>query len=75
MLPIPLPIKGIFKGFNPDVTSSEYSQKMNNMRPVDQYNNKIRLSQRPGLDKWGNGDQIGGTNVPVVEMAVISAVE
>lgn len=72
---IPIPIKGIFKGFNPELVSVEYSQKMNNMRPVDQYDNKIRLAQRPGLDKWGNGDQIGGTSVPVVEITVVSAVE
>jgi len=30
--------------------------------------------QRPGMDKWGNGDQIGAAEQPVVDMCSVTTV-
>lgn len=48
---------------------------MSNMRPRDVLGNRMRGGQRPALDKWGDGDQIGGVAQPIVAICVVSAVE
>ncbi|KKL70211.1 hypothetical protein LCGC14_2107220, partial [marine sediment metagenome] len=63
------PIKGLFRGtllgHAPELTS----ESMNNVRPRDSLEKRLRIGQRPGLDKWGNGDLIGGdSNYPVVAL-------
>jgi len=72
---LPFPIKGKHVGFGafaqPDLTAPV----MNNVRPYDVLERRLRGGQRPGLDKWGNGDQIGAAAQPVVAMCVISSVE
>lgn len=55
----------------PQLTTSS----MNNVRPIDALEGRTRGGQRPGLDKWGAGVQIGGAEAPVVEMCVVSSVE
>ena len=71
---IPLPIKGKASGLpvedNPPATSGH----LNNVRPRDVLENRIRIGQRPGLDKWGAGTQIGGAEQPVVDICVVSSV-
>lgn len=71
MLP---PIRGLYRGslsgHAPDLTS----EQLNNVRPVDTLEKRIRISQRPGLDKWGNGTQIGSTEQPVVAMTFVNSV-
>lgn len=47
---------------------------MNNVRPVDVLERQLRLGQRPGLDKWGSGTQIGAAEQPVVAVCLVSAV-
>lgn len=69
------PIKGILKGLASNETPNEYSEYMSNVRPIDVLENKFRIGQRPGLDKWGNGDQIGAAENPVVAMCTVSTVE
>lgn len=68
------PVKGIFKGAafekNPELTSSY----MNNVRPRDILEGRIRIGQRPGLDKWGAGTRIGGAEQPVVWILSVSSV-
>jgi hypothetical protein len=68
------PLKGLHRGtlhgHAPELTS-EY---MNNVRPVDTLENRIRIGQRPGLDKWGNGDLVGAAEQPVVAMCVVSSI-
>ncbi len=68
------PIKGLFQGsltgHAPDLTS-EY---MNNVRPVDVQENRVRIGQRPGLDKWGNGTQVGAAEQPIVAMTFVNSV-
>lgn len=69
------PIKGILKGVSSDVISPNHSEYMNNVRPIDTLESKIRIGQRPGLGKWGAGTQIGSAEQPVVAMCSVSTVE
>ena len=46
---------------------------MNNVRPTDTYERRIRLGQRPALDKWSD-DQIGAAEQPVVYMTFVSSI-
>ena len=70
---IPLPIKGLNKGLPVTVSPSEYSSYMNNVRPVDVLEGRLRIGQRPGLKKW-TATQIGGVENPVVDMITVSTV-
>lgn len=68
------PYEGVDKGRalceQPEMTSPD----MNNIRPYDVLDNRMRGGQRPGLDKWGNGDQVGAAEQPVVAMCTVSSV-
>jgi len=69
-----LPIKGISYGFRPDKAPPLTSHYMNNVRPIDVLEKRVRIGQRPGLDKWGDGDQIGAAEQPVVAMTIVTSV-
>ncbi len=67
------PIKGLFRGtllgHAPELTS----ESMNNVRPRDSLEKRLRIGQRPGQDKWGSGISIGGdTDFPVVMILQVS---
>ena len=68
------PVKGLFRGtllgHAPELTS----ESMNNVRPIDTLEKRIRIGQRPGLDKWGNGTQVGAAEQPVVAMTFVNSV-
>lgn len=68
------PLMGIDKNWanseQPPVTSPD----MKNVRPLDATETRIRGGQRPGLEKWGAGQQIGGTFNPIVAMCVVHTV-
>lgn len=68
------PIRGLFRGsltgHAPDLTS-EY---MNNVRPIDVQEKRVRIGQRPGLDKWGTGTRIGGDEQPIVAVTFVNSV-
>jgi len=70
---LPLPIKGLSKGITVAVTPSEYTTNMNNVRPRDVLEQRVRLGQRPGLAKWST-DQIGDADQPVVFITSVSSV-
>lgn len=71
----PLPILGFSAGFSPDQQQPGTSGYMLNVRPLDVLENRIRLGQRPGLDKWGSGTQVGAAEEPVVAMAFVDIAE
>jgi hypothetical protein len=73
MIELPPPIRGISKGLPVDKESPATSGYMNNVRPTDAVERRIRLGQRPGLDKWSE-DQIGDVEQPIVAMTFVSAV-
>lgn len=73
-LDIKFPIEGLDKGRVTSQQSPTTSPDMNNVRPYDTLDNRARGGQRPGLDKWGNGDQVGGAEQPVVAMITVSSI-
>lgn len=70
----PLPILGISRIIAVEKEPISYSGYLNNVRPTDVLENRVRLGQRPGLGKWST-DQIGGAEIPVVAMTVVSSVQ
>jgi len=71
---IPAPLRGKAVTTPADKSPTMTTFFMNNIRPVDTLARRIRLGQRPGLDKWGNGTLVGGSEQPVVAMCVVSSV-
>lgn len=74
MIELTPPIKGVSKGLPVDKEPPTTSGYMNNVRPVDSLERRLRLGQRPGLDKWGAGTQIGDSEQPIVAFIVVAAV-
>ncbi len=74
MIELVSPIKGVSKGLPVDKEPIITSGYMNNVRPVDSLERRLRLGQRPGLDKWGAGTQVGAAEQPVVAMCIVAAV-
>ncbi len=68
------PIKGVFRGSLTGHAPELTSESMNNVRPVDVQEKRVRIGQRPGLDKWGNGTQVGAAEQPIVAMCFVSSV-
>lgn len=68
------PIKGLFKGSLTGHAPALTSEHMSNVRPVDVQEKRVRIGQRPGLAKWGNGTQVGAAEQPVVAMCFVSSV-
>lgn len=70
---LPFPIKGQHRGAPSSDQPEATSYKMQNVRPY--HEGRLRGGQRPGMSKWGNGDQIGAAEQPVVVMCSVSYVE
>lgn len=68
-----IPIKGVSSGLPVDKEDPATSGYMSNVRPKDTLEKRIRLGQRPGLDKW-SATQIGSNEQPIVFMCVVSAI-
>ncbi len=68
------PIKGLFRGSLTGHAPELTSEYMNNVRPVDVQEKRVRIGQRPGLDKWGNGTQVGAAEQPIVAITFVSSV-
>ncbi len=68
------PIRGISKGLPVDKEPPTTSGHMLNVRPIDTLERRLRLGQRPGLDKWGAGTQIGAAEQPVVALVIVAAI-
>lgn len=68
------PIKGLSRGLPVEKEEIVTSGYMNNVRPTDVLEKRIRLGQRPALVKWSSV-QIGSSEQPVVAMCFVSAVQ
>jgi hypothetical protein len=68
------PLKGLHRGTLHGHAPELTSEHINNVRPIDTLEKRIRIGQRPGLDKWGNGTQIGGAEQPVVASCFVTSV-
>ena len=66
-------MKGLHKAFPAGVQSGGTSPDMKNVRPFA--GGRFQGGQRPGLKKWGDGDQIGAAEQPVVAMCIVASVE
>jgi len=64
------PIKGKHVGMPSSQQPPGTSRDLNNVRPF--YDGRLVGGQRPGLDKWGDGTQIGAAEQPVVEMCSVT---
>ena len=68
-----LPYKGVNQGSTVSKAPSEYSTNINNVRPRDILEQRIRMGQRPGLAKWST-DQVGGSSQPIVAICSVSSI-
>jgi hypothetical protein len=68
-----LPIKGVSRGLPVDKLPPSTSGYMKNVRPRDILENRIRIGQRPGLDKLYS-QQIGGSPAAIVFVGSITTV-
>lgn len=68
------PFKGLDKGVAASKQPMITSYSLNNVRPEDTADVRVRGGQRPGLKKWGAGTQCGSTQ-PIVAMCVIGTLE
>ena len=68
------PYDGLAKGGPTSDEPLYTSPSMNNVRPFDALDNRMRGGQRPGLDKWGAGTLIGDAEQPVVAICTVSSV-
>ena len=69
-----LPVKGLHLGGSVEQGPAMTSGHINNIRARCVLENKVRIGQRPGLAKWGDGDRVGGDEQPVVAMCTVSSV-
>lgn len=67
------PLKGINKGMATTAQPGDTAFDALNVRAVDVDDERVRGGQRPALDKWAAGTQIGDSEQPVVAMVVIGA--
>jgi hypothetical protein len=67
------PLKGVNKGLATIAENPQHTPNSQNVRAFDTLGGRIRGAQRDPLRKWGDGDQVGDTEQPVVEMVVIQA--
>ena len=72
MAELTFPINGKHTGFPAGKQPGKTSRSLNNVRPY--FDGKAVGGQRPGLDKWGAGVQVGGAEQPVVAMCTVSTV-
>lgn len=70
---IPLPVKGYSLGLAPSQQPALTTSYMNNVRPRDVLEKRIRIGQRPGFAKWSS-TQVGSSSQPIVAMAIVTSV-
>ena len=66
------PIRGLHMGSQSSKMLNQTSRDMNNVRPL--FDGRFVGGQRPGLDKWGAGTQVGAAENPVVAMCSVSSI-
>lgn len=71
---LPLPIKGINEAMPLDKAMGGISPYISNVRPFDVLERRVRMSQRPGMDKVYS-EQIGGAFGPIVFLGIVTTVD
>jgi hypothetical protein len=72
MAELTFPINGKHNGFPTSKQPDGTSRDLNNVRPY--WDGKAVGGQRPGLDKWGAGTQVGDAEQPVVAICTVSSI-
>jgi hypothetical protein len=67
------PLEGINKNWANSKQPPMTSPDMLNVRPYGTAEARLRGGQRPGVDKWGDGDQIAGAANPVLFICQVTA--
>ena len=70
---LPLPLKGVNFSYPLDQQDAASSPHMYNVRPFDTLERRIRLGQRPGMDK-AYTQQIGGASSPIVWIGEVTII-
>ncbi len=68
-----LPIKGISEGFEVFQSPPATSGDMNNVRPQDVLEKRIRIGQRPGFEKLYT-QQVEGAATPILAITSVTVV-
>jgi len=68
------PINGVSKAMSPDQQPPMTTAYMQNVFPVDTLERRVRLGQRPGLERMYT-QQIGGAANPIVAICKITVVD
>ena len=68
-----LPIKGLHLGGSVEAGPAMTSGHLLNVRPRDTLENKIRIGQRPGLERWST-DRAGSGTAPAVAICTVSTI-
>lgn len=71
---VPVPIKGYSEGLPVEAQQQATCGYMNNCRPRDVLEGKLRVGQRPGLKK-AYSQQIGGGSYPIVWLGSITTID
>ena len=69
-----IPIKGFSESLTPDKQPGLTTGYMDNIFPRGTLERKLRLTQRPGLDKVFS-QQVGGIDTPIIFMFSITTVD
>jgi len=64
------PIKGKHVGSPSSQQPVQTSRDLNNVRPF--FDGRACGGQRPGLDKWGGGTQVGAAEQPIVVLCSVT---
>ena len=72
MSELTFPVSGKHVGFPSSKQPEGTCRVLNNVRPY--WQGRACGGQRPALDKWGAGTQIGSAEQPVVAMCTVSSV-
>ena len=68
------PLRGIHKGVATVAQPEGTTFDCKNVRAYDSLEKRARGGQRPGMDKWGAGTQIGTVEQPVVDLCVVQTI-
>ncbi len=71
---LPFPLKGVYKGTTVAEQPRTTSPDMNNMRPRDALDYRVRGGQRAGLDKLYS-QQIGGAAAAIVAICAVTVID
>lgn len=70
MKKITFPFQGLNENQSFENQPKGTSPTVLNVRAYDALQNRVRGGQRPGLSKWGDGDDIGSTNAVIAITSV-----